>query len=404
VYNAPEQRGEWKSGQPDIRAFASRWLVQAKALVEVDAYPGLQVNSVSDLRAVLDRAKKDGLEHLFRHSWFCCHNYGLNRTALFPYDEINQQALAVQHPEWEFAGRVDQVNRWRDEGKQPGQSVYEDYHCVLGFLAYARVFQEGLGYVPPIICGEGGWKFGDLTDRRYPKVDDFLHQAHHLAMYAWFKDGVLADGSRLPDYLFTVCPWILAGEEESSAWYGGPNGTRQQTVAAVAAMPRFVRGASPVESPTPVQTPSPSPAPRPSPVLQGQKWQAQVERRPRSDGVRAIAGSLPRQGIRLEVIDAWGNSVTVLSGSKTEYGQGGFEAPVWADAVYTLRFLDEAFQVDVSREVVVLTFSEKAPQGEDGEVSESQSRLVTDWMEPRTAQELFGDLSRYQGLFAVERQ
>ncbi|HJX39047.1 MAG TPA: SpoIID/LytB domain-containing protein [Anaerolineae bacterium] len=404
VYNAPEQREEWKSGQPDIRAFASRWLVQAKALVEVDAYPGLQVNSVSDLRAVLDRAKKDGLEHLFRHSWFCCHNYGLNRTALFPYDEINQQALAVQHPEWEFAGPVDQVNRWRDEGKQPGQSVYEDYHCVLGFLAYARVFQEGLGYVPPIICGEGGWKFGDLTDRRYPKVDDFLHQAHHLAMYAWFKDGVLADGSRLPDYLFTVCPWILAGEEESSAWYGGPNGTRQQTVAAVAAMPRFVRGASPVESPTPVQTPSPSPAPRPSPVLQGQKWQAQVERRPRSDGVRAIAGSLPRQGIRLEVIDAWGNSVTVLSGSKTEYGQGGFEAPVWADAVYTLRFLDEAFQVDVSREVVVLTFSEKAPQGEDGEVSESQSRLVTDWMEPRTAQELFGDLSRYQGLFAVERQ
>ncbi|MDH4207624.1 MAG: hypothetical protein OEV76_01985, partial [Anaerolineae bacterium] len=410
VYNAPEQQEEWKSEQPDIRAFASRWLVQAKALVEADAFPGLQVNSVSDLRAVLDRARKEGLEHLFRHSWFSCHNYGLNRPASFPYDETNQKALPLQHPEWEFAGPVDEVNRWREAGKQPGQSVYEDYHCVLGFLAYARVFQEGLGYVPPIICAEGGWKFGDLTDRRYPKVSDFLHQAHHLAMYAWFKDGVLADGSRLPDYLFAVCPWVLSGDEQPAAWFGGPEGTRYQTVAAVESMPRFVRGEAPLPSPVPVREPTspvepaPGPTPGSSEVLQGQQWQAQVERRPRSDGVRAIAGSLPRQGIRLDVVDAWGNSVTVLSGSKPEYGQGGFEVPVWADARYTVRFLDEAFQIQVSREVVVMTFSEKAPQEEDGEVNESQSRLITDWMEPQTAEGLFSDLSRYQGLFAMERQ
>jgi len=410
VYNAPEQRDEWKSGQPDLQAFASRWLAQARPLVDAGAFPGLQVNSISDLRAVLDRAKREGLEHLFRHSWFSAHNYGLNRPARFPYDEVNQKALAVQHPEWEFAAPIEQINRWREEGKRPGQSVYDDYQCVMGFLAYARAFEEALGYVPPIICAEGGWRYGDLTDRRYPKVDDFLHQAHHLAMYAWFKDGVLADGSRLPDYLFAVCPWILSGGGESSAWYGGPNGTRYQTVRAMAALPRFLRGGAIVEQPAPapetpaVPPPSPSPAPRPSPVESSQRWQMSVEHRPRSDGIRAIAGSFPRAGIRLEVVDPWGNSVAVVSGSKSEYGPGGFEVPVWADALFTLRFLDESFQVEVRGEVLVVTFSEKTSPGDDGQAVEGESRLISDWMEAGAAEELFAGLSRYEGLFALQRQ
>ena len=410
VYNAPEQREEWKSGQPDIQAFASRWLDQAKTLVDVGAYPGLQVNSISDLRSVLAKAKKEGLEHLFRHSWFSCHNYGLNRPARFPYDDVNQRALPVQHPEWEFAGPVDQINRWREEGKRPGQSVYDDYQCVLGFLAYARAFEEALGYVPPIICNEGGWRYGDLTDRRYPRVGDFLHQAHHLAMYAWFKDGVLADGSRLPDYLFAVCPWILSGEEEPSAWYGGPKGTRHETISAMKALPTFLRGGAilqpPVTAPESfaVPAPSPFPAPRPSPTESGHQWQMSVERQPRSDGVRAIAGSFPRAGIKVDISDTWGNSVAVLSGSKGEYGPGGFEVPVWADAVFTLRFLDESFQVEVQHEVLILTFSEKTSPGDDGAGMQGQSRLVTDWMQPAVAERLFAGLNRYEGLFALQRQ
>ncbi|HUS70770.1 MAG TPA: SpoIID/LytB domain-containing protein [Anaerolineae bacterium] len=409
VYNAPESPEQWKSRRVDMKAFASRWLEQAKALVDVDAFPGLQVNSVGDLHTVLAEGQRRGLEHLFRHSWFCCHNYGLNRTALYPYDDINQRALPVQHPEWEFAAPVDQVNRWREEGKRPGQTVYDNYQCVLGFLAYAKVFEEELGFVPPIICGEGGWKYGDLTDRRYPKVDDFLHQAHHMAMFAWFKDGVLADGSRLPEYLFAICPWILSGDDPS-AWYDGPRGTRYQTVTAMAGMPRFVRGRSPVQTPAPAPQPpaqpSPSPAPRPSPAQPGEKWSMRVERRPRADGVRAIAGSFPRAGIRLDVSDPWGNSVAAISGSKTEYGPGGFEVPVWADGVFTLRFLDETFQVEVRHEVLLLTFSENenGSTEDPGDGAEAQSRLVTDWMESTIADGFLQDLTRYDGLFSMERQ
>jgi hypothetical protein len=415
VYNAPERPEEWKSRRVDITAFSALWLEQARALVDAEAYPGLQVNSVEDLRTVLAEAKREGLEHLFRHSWLCCHNYGLNRPARYPYDDVNQKALAVQHPEWEFAGRIDQVNMWRQAGKHPGQTVYDDYQCVLGFLAYARVLEDELGFVPPIICAEGGWKYGDLTDRRYPKVGDFLHQAHHIAMFAWFKDGRLEDGSRLPQYLFTVCPWILSGSDDPAAWYDGLRGTRQQTVTAVAGMNEFVRDGStvveppasqPSETPSPEPGQSPSPAPRPSPEPVSGNWRMSVERRPRTDGVRAIAGSFPRSGIRLDVTDPWGNSVAVTSGSKTEYGPGGFEVPVWADAAFALRFLDETFQVEVGHEIVILTFSENENSSPDdaGNETTAQSRLVTDWMELAEAEKLSAGLSRYEGVFSVERQ
>jgi len=410
VYNAPELPEEWSTRQVDMALFASRWLAQAKALVEMDVYPGLQVNTTEHLRLVIDEAKREGLQHLFRHSWFCCHNYGRNRPARYPYDDITQKGLPVQHPEWEFAGSVEQVNRWRQQAKQPGQDISGDYDCVLGFLAYARVFEEELGFVPPTICSEGGWRYGDLSDRRYPKVDNFLHQAHHTAMFAWFRDGTLSHGGRLPAYLFAVCPWILSGAEDPAAWYDGLHGAREQTIASIAGMPHFARDGFSVEQPVPSPPTETSPAPEVSEPSEGQpgsKWRMSVERHARSDGVRAIGGSFPRPGIRLDIIDPWGNSVTVTSGSKAEHGRGGFEVPIWADATYTLRFLGEVFQVEVSHDIVMLTFSENGTGDErDGaeELSEAGSRLVTNWMNPDLARGLLQDLSRYEGLFGLERQ
>jgi len=312
----------------------------------------------------------------------------------------------VQHPDWEFAAPVDQVNRWREEDKNPGQNVYDDYNCVLGFLSYAREFEERLGFVPPIICGEGGWEYGDLTDRRYPKVSDFLHQAHHMAMFAWFRDGVLPDGNALPEYLFAVCPWILSGSDEPAAWYDGSEGTRQQTIAAVTAMPRFTRDGATTQPSTP-ETPSeavPEPSTEPGAETPTSAWSMSVQRQRRSDGVRAIAGSLPQPGVSLQVTDTWGNSVRVTSGSKGEYGAGGFEVPVWADSVYTLCFLDQTFEVEVDHELVIVTFSKNGSQDEGSEVVGTESRLVTDWMQLEKVEGLFRDLSRYEGVFSVETQ
>ncbi len=398
IYNAPERADEWSGGKIDRAVFASRWLTQAKAVVEAGAYPGLQVNRIEDLRVIMDEAERQGLQHIFRHAWFSCHNHGRNRPARYPYDDINQRGLSVQHPEWEFAGSIEDVNRWRREGKQPGRDINADHDCVLGFLAFAKVFEDELGFVPPFICGEGGWIYGDLSDPRYPKVSDYLHRAHHIAMFSWFRDGVLSDGSPLPEYLFAVCPWILSGIDDPAAWYDGPYGTREQTVSSVASMSHFTRDGVPVEHPAP---PSPAPPkPQPSPEHPSPKWRMSVERRPRSDGIRAICGTFPRPGIRLDVTDPWGNTVSVTSGSKTEYGPGGFEVPVWADTTYTLRFMNETFRVEISQEIAVLTFSED--RTEDN--VETSVRLVTGWMDPNRVEGLLQDLSRYEGLFSVETE
>ncbi len=125
-----------------------------------------------------------------------------------------------------------------------------------------------------------------------------------------------------------------------------------------------------------------------------------VERQPRSDGIRAIAGAFPRAGIRLDVSDPWGNIVSVTSGSKTEYGPGGFEVPAWADATYTLRFLDQVFKVELGQEIVVLTFTEAAEVDQE----EDSTRLVTEWMNEDRVQELMQGLRRYGELFSMERQ
>jgi hypothetical protein len=94
----------------------------------------------------------------------------------------------------------------------------------------------------------------------------------------------------------------------------------------------------------------------------------------------------------------------VTSGSKGEYGAGGFEVPVWADTVYTLRFLEQTFEVEVNHELVIVTFTKNSSGDEGSEVVGAESRLVTDWMELAKVEDLFKDLSRYEGVFSLETQ
>jgi hypothetical protein len=130
--------------------------------------------------------------------WFCSHNYGLNHP-----------------PEW-------RENSW----------------CVLGFQFFVEIFRSRLGFVPPVVCGEGGWLYGAYDDHRYPRVDGHLHARYTREMYEWFRTGRLSNGEPLPDYLFAVCPWILSGPSDE-AWYGFT--TKVLTIQAVKDIPHFVR-------------------------------------------------------------------------------------------------------------------------------------------------------------------
>ena len=85
-------------------------------------------------------------------------------------------------------------------------------------------------------------------------------------------------------------------------------------------------------------------------------WTMQIERKA---GLPLLVGSMPRAGIEITIVDPYGNATRTFSGSKPEYGVGGFE--VWAPHVgsYRLRFLDQSFEVPMNGQFTHLTFTEE---------------------------------------------
>lgn len=105
----------------------------------------------------------------------------------------------------------------------------------------------------------------------------------------------------------------------------------------------------------PVVKPGPKPPEPPEPPPSG--WHMEVEHRP---GAKIIAGSLPEAGIQLTVTDPWGNATTTVSGSKLEYGAGGFEVLAGQVTTYTLAFRGETFEVQTRDGATIVTFARTA--------------------------------------------
>jgi hypothetical protein len=201
IFNEPSNEREWEDRQPKdyIEKWANLWAQKATDVYNAGGYPGLQCLHPQELEAAINALGVDC--PVWERVWFCSHNYGLNHP-----------------PEWR-----------------------ENYWCVLGFQFFAEIFRNRLGFVPPIVCGEGGWLYGAYDDHRYPRVDGYLHARYTREMYEWFRTGSLSNGEPLPDYLFAVCPWILTGPSDE-AWYGFT--TKVLTIQAVKDIPHFVRSRS----------------------------------------------------------------------------------------------------------------------------------------------------------------
>ena len=170
--------------------------------------PVLQVLEKEELDAAIDAVAEIKRTDIWERAFFCLHNYGANHPPIYPYDI--------------------------------GKTVFDDFYGVLSFLAFAKWMQERIGFVLPIIGGEGGWQFGQDQDNRYPKAEQPYHAQYHKEMFDWFRTGLLSNGETLPDYLFSVTPWIAAGWGADD-WWGGALGTKTETIAAVQAIPPFVR-------------------------------------------------------------------------------------------------------------------------------------------------------------------
>jgi hypothetical protein len=153
------------------------------------------------LRDALRRIKAHGGERAFGRMFFIPHNYGLNHPPDYDLDRFG----------------------------------------VLGFRVFADVFRQEIGFVPPIIVGEGGWTVGAQEDSHFPPIDDQKHRDYHVEVFNWFRTGKLSNEEPLPDYLFAFCPWLIADPLQAGAWFDSFAGTRTLTIEAVKAMKPFTR-------------------------------------------------------------------------------------------------------------------------------------------------------------------
>lgn len=223
VYNEPEDFREWRDGElpPDwAHIFGRNWAREAVHVFDAGGYPGIQVLERDGFDVAVDAVRAMGRQDIWTRAFFVQHNYGANHPPAYPYDEANQQ-------------------------NNPGQTILSDFTAVLRFLAHASWMQERLGFVLPIIGGEGGWLFGAEEDHRYPKIERALHAQYHREMFEWLRGGVIANGEPLPDYLFSITPWIAGSFTFGGQnWWGNflsADGKLTETIEAVQAIPPFVR-------------------------------------------------------------------------------------------------------------------------------------------------------------------
>lgn len=203
AYNEPTLQAEWDEEEQEIdeELFIDLLMTASRDIYNAGGYVGWQFVDDEWLTDSLHALKAHGGERIYRRMFFVPHAYGLNHP-----------------PEYD-----------------------QDVNAVLGFLHYADIFQKEIGYVPPMIVGEGGWKYGGDDDNRYPRVDDKLYGQYYGALFNWFRTGKLSNGDPLPDYLFAFCPWLIASPNDPNAFYDSHVGTHTQAVEAIKAIPSFER-------------------------------------------------------------------------------------------------------------------------------------------------------------------
>ena len=184
IFNEPEDGREWE-GSASTQTFGDNWRARAEAVAQAGGYPGLQVLS----REFFDPATSGVSDLVKQRMYFSLHNYGANHPPSYPY---------------------------------PQATVMEDDTAVLRFLEYASWFRSSIGFVPPMIGGEGGWLYQNHDDASMPAVTIDRWVPWHLEMFDWFRTGRLSNGDVLPDYLFSVNPWLLyAANWYSDSWVDG---------------------------------------------------------------------------------------------------------------------------------------------------------------------------------------
>ncbi len=201
VYNEPSLSAEWDGQAVDQAVYLDHLVDAVRQVYDAGGYAGVQQIDLDWTRAMLQRLKTDHLDETFDRLFFVPHPYGANHPPDYDHDLTS----------------------------------------VVGFEEYAKVFEQEIGFVPVMIAGEGGWRFGDQADARYPAITAEVLRDYNVALFDWFRTGQLSNGDPLPDYLFAFCPWLLSDPFDPAGWYDSTAGDHTLLIEGIVAMPGFTR-------------------------------------------------------------------------------------------------------------------------------------------------------------------
>ncbi len=208
IYNEPSLGQEWVDEWDediDEQLFLDNLMQASQEVYNAGGYVGWQFVNRAWLDRAIDEVERRGSTQLFERFFFIPHSYGDNIP-----------------PDWT-----------------------EDGRGVLGWLNVADQLQQRLGFIPPLIVGEGGWRINSHDEPRFPPMDDATHARYHVELFDWFRTGILSNGQPLPDYLFAYCPWLISEKGDDNAWWDSFAGDRLQTIEAIQAMTPFERAILP---------------------------------------------------------------------------------------------------------------------------------------------------------------
>lgn len=185
LYNEPGDDREWSNGSPNFSVYLNNFTAMSQRIMAAGGRVGVQLQDAGELAALIAKIQSDKTidqKAYWDRIFFIPHLYANGNPSNWANDEIG----------------------------------------ALGFRQYAEVFQKELGFVPPMIVGEGGPEIKEHPNDN-PKVTQDMHAQYVADIYNQFTSGKMTDGRPLPDYLLAFCNWIIdsLGETrfQNYAWY-----------------------------------------------------------------------------------------------------------------------------------------------------------------------------------------
>jgi protocatechuate 3,4-dioxygenase beta subunit len=211
--NEPDLPAEWRTPMPPnwLEIVVDNFIYDADRVLDAGGYLALPAMGPGSKDNPIELIVRKGRADLFeRGCWVAIHNYTLNHPLDYPDDEVNQLGKPLTPEEYHHFGAwawdnrpLEMINQLRAERKNPGATIYDDPNCFRGYLWTARMIEQALGFMVPIISTEGGPVVGWGDDKRYPKVIPSQQAEWQVQICRFFQE-------EAPDYYFTCCTWLLA--------------------------------------------------------------------------------------------------------------------------------------------------------------------------------------------------